>query len=107
MRVRRVIGQTSNDVLVSAASAWETTTKQRLGKLDGIESLTNDLPGWLAQEGFAMLPITLAHALRAGTMAGPVRDPFDRMLIAQSLLEDMSLVSNEAAFDEYKIKRLW
>ena len=106
-RARRAIGQPSNEVIVSAASAWEIATKQRLGKLDGIEALSEDLAGWLAKEGFMPLPITLDHARRAGDLPGPLRDPFDRMLIAQALIEGLVLVSNETPFDAYGVKRLW
>lgn len=93
--------------MVSAASAWEIATKQRLGKLDGVEALSEDLAGWFRQEGFLHLPITLDHARRAGGLPGPLRDPFDRMLIAQALLEDLVLVSNETPFDAYGVNRLW
>lgn len=66
-----------------------------------------DIAGAITAEGFAELPITVAHAARAGTLPGPHRDPFDRMLIAQAMLEDLVLVSNETAFDGYGAQRLW
>ena len=53
------------------------------------------------------LPISRAHAERAGALPGPHRDPFDRMLIAQAMLDDLVLVSNHTAFDAYGIRRLW
>lgn len=82
-------------------------TKQRLGKLPGIEALTDDLAGWVRREGFTTLPIDLTHAQRAGALPGPLRDPFDRMLIAQAEIERLALASNEKAFDHYGIERLW
>lgn len=106
-RARRAMARPDNEIVVSAASAWEIATKQRLGKLPGIELLIDDLPAWLENEGFTTLPIRLDHALRAGALPGPMRDPFDRMLIAQAAIEDLPLVSNETSFEHYGIKRLW
>ncbi|MBL8221846.1 MAG: type II toxin-antitoxin system VapC family toxin [Bryobacterales bacterium] len=56
---------------------------------------------------FRELTITLDHAQRAGLLPGTHRDPFDRMLIAQAQAEDMPIVSNEAVFDEYLVRRIW
>ncbi|MBB5223094.1 PIN domain nuclease of toxin-antitoxin system [Amaricoccus macauensis] len=94
-------------VLVSAASAWEITTKHRLGKLPGAADVAGDVRGSIAGQGFEELPITLADAERAGRLIGPHRDPFDRMLIAQALARDLRLVSNEVLFDSYGVTRLW
>lgn len=94
-------------VLVSAASAWEITTKHRLGKLPGAALAAADLDGLIAAQGFEALAITLPHAAQAGRLAGPHRDPFDRMLIAQALSEQLVLVSNETSFDRYGVRRLW
>lgn len=57
--------------------------------------------------GFFSLPITTEHAIKAGALAGAHRDPFDRMLMAQSILENLSLVSNEKIFDQFGVKRIW
>ena len=95
------------DVLVSAASAWEIATKLRIGKLPGAGPLIEQLPQLLDRNGFRPLSVSLAHALRAGTLPGPHRDPFDRMLIAQAQLEAASLVSNEQVFDRYGVQRVW
>jgi PIN domain nuclease of toxin-antitoxin system len=96
---RAAIGDPANEVFVSAASAWEIATKFRLGKLPSAEILALDITSAIANQGFLELPLTIAHAQRAGGLPEPIRDPFDRMLIAQSILEAMPLVSNEAAFD--------
>lgn len=92
---------------MSAASAWEIATKHRLGKLPSAAALVADIGGAIAAQGFAELPISLAHAERAGALPGPHRDPFDRMLIAQAMLDDLVLVSNDTAFDAYGARRLW
>jgi PIN domain nuclease of toxin-antitoxin system len=94
-------------VLVSAASAWEITTKHRLGKLPGAGDVARDVRACIAGQGFEALAITVADAERAGRLPGPHRDPFDRMLIAQALGRDLPLVSNELLFDGYGVARLW
>ena len=93
-------------VFVSAATAWEITTKHRLGKLpDAAESRGTSRPA--SRRRFRELPIAVADGERAGRLPGPHRDPFDRMIVAQALGADLMLVSNEALFDGYGVRRLW
>lgn len=106
-KARRAIADGDNVILVSAATAWEIATKARIGKLPDAIPLARDLVRAVLDQGFESLPITLAHAQRAGLLPGPHRDPFDRMLIAQALAEDVPLVSNEKSFDAYGITRIW
>jgi PIN domain nuclease of toxin-antitoxin system len=101
------IADPANEVLVSAASAWEIATEYRIGKLPQAAALAADMPSVLTGQGFVELPITVRHAQAAGSLPGPHRDPFDRMLIAQAALADLVLVSNEAVFDRYGVRRLW
>ena len=104
---RKTIADPGNDVLVSAASAWEIATKSRLGKLPGAEDLASDFSGYLQKSHFRSLPITIEHATWAGLLAGPHRDPFDRMLIAQAQSEKVAIISNETLFDQYGVRRIW
>lgn len=106
-RARTAIGKETNTVLVSAASAWEITTKARLGKLPGAVDVAEDVAGCVAGQGFESLDITLHHGQRAGALGGSHRDPFDRMLIAQAQAEDLPIVSNDEVFDEYGVRRIW
>lgn len=101
------IAADGTDVLVSAASAWEIATKHRLGKLPDADVIAGDVAGVLASEGFAELPITVDDGARAGALPGPLRDPFDRILIAQALARNLVLASNEPLFDRYGVRRLW
>jgi PIN domain nuclease of toxin-antitoxin system len=96
-----------NTVSVSAASAWEMATKVRLGKLDVAAEVVENFMYYLAREEFDVIPITVEHGIRAGLLPGPHKDPFDRMLIAQALAENVPLVSNDRALDGYGVKRLW
>jgi PIN domain nuclease of toxin-antitoxin system len=104
---RKIIAETRNVVFVSAASAWEIATKVRLGKLPSAADLAGDFTGYLEREGFQILAISAEHAIRAGLLPGRHKDPFDRMLIAQAQAENMPVVSNEAVFDTYGLRRLW
>lgn len=104
---RRVIEDETNTILVSAASAWEITTKHRIGKLARAEVLALDVTGSIAGQGFEELAITVDDAARAGRLPGLHRDPFDRVLIAQALARDMAIVSADRVFDGYGVRRLW
>jgi PIN domain nuclease of toxin-antitoxin system len=107
VRAREAINEELDPVFVSAASIWEISTKHRLGKLPGASPIVNDLVGVIEGQGFLGLPITILHGQAAGTLPGPHRDPFDRMLIAQAMLDDLVLISNEQAFAVYGVGRLW
>lgn len=104
---RETIAETSNTILVSAASAWELAIKFRLGKLPRAGDLVSNFLSEVEREGFQLLPISAEHGIRAGLLAGPHRDPFDRMLIAQSQAENTPIISNEIVFENYGIRRLW
>jgi PIN domain nuclease of toxin-antitoxin system len=104
---RQAIEGSENEILVSAASAWEIATKHRLGKLPHLGPLADDISNVLLRLGFVELPISVSEGEAAGRLPGPHRDPFDRMLIAQAMLDDLVLVSNEEAFAAYRVRRLW
>ena len=106
-RARSVIADDDNTLVVSAASAWEISTKVRLGKLPGAIEVAAELPAIMLEQNFEPLAIAITHALRAGNLPGPHRDPFDRMLIAQAQAEDVALVSNDRVFDVYGVRRVW
>jgi len=104
---RKHLARAGNTVLVSSASAWEIATKFRIGKLPDDGDLLADFAGYMVRERFEGLPISTDHAVRAGLLPGPHKDPFDRMLIAQAQAENIPVLSNDAAFDAYSIRRLW
>ena len=93
--------------LVSAASAWEIATKVRLGRLSAAAGLVQDFVADLARHRIGILAVSADHGLRAGLLPGPHIDPFDRMLIAQAIAENIPLVSNDRALDGYGVERLW
>lgn len=100
---RRAIAEPSAIVHVSAASLWEIAIKRALGKLE-VES--PDLAAEIPANGFVELPITGRHALAAGALPRHHDDPFDRMLVAQALSEDLVLVTRDPAVDFYGVPTL-
>ena len=85
----------------------EITTKHRLGKLPEAGRLAADWDRTLSHLRTTSLPISMGHAAEAGKLPFSHGDPFDRLLIAQAMLEDAYLVSNEKLFDDFDVQRLW
>jgi PIN domain nuclease of toxin-antitoxin system len=104
---RELIADRGNEVLVSSASGWGIATKYRLGKLPSAAVLVQDIPGWVQRAGFIELPVTLAHAQRAGLWPQQHRDPFDRMLAAQSSIENIPLVSCDEILRSFGLSLVW
>lgn len=104
---RSIIQAPENTILVSSASSWEIATKSRLGKLPHAGDVAKDLPYLLQRARMQVLQITMEHALAAGMLPGPHRDPFDRMLIAQGQIEQLPIVTSDQEFKNYPIKLIW
>lgn len=103
----KIISETANSILVSAASAWELAIKFRAGKLPTAADLVAAFSSAVEEEGFNLLPISAEQAIRAGMLPGPHKDPFDRMLVAQSQAESIPIISDDPVFDHYGVRRLW
>ena len=97
----------ANDLLLSAGTIWEIAIKVGLKKL----SLSMPYKQWvtkaMAYLGMTVLPITVEYADVQAGLPNHHRDPFDRMLVAQSQVENIHLVSADPVFDQYGINRLW
>jgi PIN domain nuclease of toxin-antitoxin system len=106
-QVHEVIADASLLVYCSAVSAMEISTKYRIGKLEMAKSLATAFVDEISVEGFVELSLTAAHAQHGGNLLIPHQDPFDRMLIAQAQIEQLTLVSNEKRFDQFGVIRLW
>lgn len=102
-----IIDTEANVILVYAASAWEIATKVRLGKLPGAETLEKEFLDVMENAGYTLLPIDVRSALRTGRLTSDHRDPFDRMLAAQALAEDIPILSADAKLDPFGIRRIW
>lgn len=106
-RASTVIADQSNDVVVSAASAWEIATKVRLGKFEAARHFERDFLAKVDEAGYSLLDITTEHALRAGRLTGDHGDPFDRIIAAQALTEDIPVISIDPKLDSFGITRIW
>lgn len=104
---REAIADPQNGILVSAASGWEIATKHRLGKLPEAGDVSRALPRYLRKARFTELAVRMDHALAAGALPGPHRDPFDRMLIAQSRIEALPVVTVDGVFQDYDVSVIW
>jgi PIN domain nuclease of toxin-antitoxin system len=104
---RAAIADEPSISFVSAASAWEITTKHRLGKLPEYAVIAANVEKTILDRGFDPLPVSVAHAQQAGALAGAHKDPFDRLLVAQALTEGLVIVSNDRELDAFGVSRLW
>jgi PIN domain nuclease of toxin-antitoxin system len=104
---KTLIEDPANHKLVSVATCWEIAIKVGLGKLNLGEPATTFLPRELATNHFDLLGIELAHATLVETLPPHHKDPFDRLLVAQAIIEKLPLVSADPVFDLYGVTRLW
>jgi PIN domain nuclease of toxin-antitoxin system len=104
---RRLIENADNDVLISVVSLWEIAIKVSLNKLELAQAFEVLIPRELADNKFTQLPITVAHLIQLSKLPFHHRDPFDRLLIAQSLTEELPLVSKDRKFNNYGVARVW
>lgn len=106
-RVKTIILEEQNSLFLSLASIWELQIKSQLGKL----SLTRPLPDLLKQQcetnDINLLPIALEHIFTLNDLPHHHRDPFDRLLLAQSKFEKMPILSIDSIFDAYEVERIW
>jgi PIN domain nuclease of toxin-antitoxin system len=99
-RCRELVADQRNEVFVSAATTWEIAIKKALGKLDAPE----DMDSIVEDEGFSKLPISLYHGQLAGSLPALHRDPFDRMLVAQTQAEGLILITSDANISKYNVR---
>jgi PIN domain nuclease of toxin-antitoxin system len=104
-KVRRLIEDERTKIFVSAATAWEITTKVRLGKLKWTSP--DSLESYCLGQRFELLPVSFPHGERAGAWPQEHGDPFDRMLAAQSELEGMPLATNDRKIEVFGIDTVW
>ena len=93
-------------LVVSVVSFWEITIKMHLGKLTAIGSIS-DVIDKAINRGFKLLPIEREHLVVLSTLDLIHRDPFDRLIIAQAIAENMPLVSSDNVFKQYPVKCIW
>lgn len=106
-RARAVVADANNQCFVSVASCWEIAIKCSIGKLDIDGTVERFVPHHMAVNGFHELPVEIRHAARTARLPFHHRDPFDRLLAAQALEEDIAIVSADPIFRKYGLTRVW
>ena len=106
-RARKLIVDGHNRLFFSAASGWEIAIKARLGRLGFPTEPSAFIPKQLAQNSIGVLPVHLSHALHVYGLPGHHRDPFDRILIAQSQLEDLPILTADPLVAQYEVDTIW
>lgn len=106
-KAARIIADESNVILVSAASAWEIAAKVRIGRLPGAEKFEKEFLEVMEDTGYTLIPMDAAVALRAGRFRAEHRDPFDRVLAAQALADDIPILSTDRKLDPFGVQRIW
>lgn len=104
---RQLIGEAANEILISTVTGWEIAMKAQLGKLTVAADLDPFITAQITQNYFTLLPIKWNHALHIYTLPLYHRDPFDRMLVAQSQLEQIPILTIDSLITQYDVKTIW
>jgi len=107
LSAREIIENGREEIYFSAASSWELTIKASIGKLQLPGPPSRCIPAFMAKQGLIPLPITHLHSVKVYELARHHTDPFDRMLIAQAILEDMPILTADRQFEKYPVQILW
>ena len=107
LTAQEAIADSGNQKVISLVSVWEIAIKYSLGRLDLKMPLEDFIRQHLTPSKVTLLPITVPHIHKVASLPHYHRDPFDRLLIAQAMTENISLVSTDTAFDQYGLSRLW
>ena len=99
----RIVEDSKNELVLSAASAWEIGIKHGLGRLELPGAPESVIPDLMLRSGVEPLTISHAHALRAGALPPHHRDPFDRLLVAQAQIEDLPILTSDALLSQYEV----
>ncbi|GAB6090732.1 type II toxin-antitoxin system VapC family toxin [Spirochaeta dissipatitropha] len=106
-RMLSLLKDPENQFFISPASAWEVATKYRIGKYPNGSAVISDWEKRLLEDGFRELPIGSNHALKAGTLPGDHRDPFDRMIAAQAIITGLPVVTSDPEIAGLGAEILW
>jgi PIN domain nuclease of toxin-antitoxin system len=104
---KHLLADPANDLYLSPASYWEIAIKISIGSYALAEPLDVFVNREIERNGLAIVPISIGHAAIVSQLPFHHRDPFDRMIIAQALSEEFTIVGKDEVFDQYKVKRVW
>jgi len=106
-RARTLLADPSSELWLSVASAWELVIKSQAGKLTLPEPVTSYIPNRLSHYRIEALPVEMRHVLRVGELPPHQRDPFDRLLVAQCLVERLPIVTGDPFIARYQVETIW
>ena len=104
---REILRNSQVEIYLSAATSWELTIKARLGKLHLPSPPAQCIPTFMARQGLRSLPITHIHAVKVYDLPAHHRDPFDRLIIAQAMAEEMVVLTSDRVFKKYPVEIVW
>ena len=107
LSAREIIQDGREEVFFSAASSWELSIKARTGKLQLPGPPSQCIPAYMARQGLKPLAITHLHTVKVYELVSHHTDPFDRLLIAQTITEDMAILTADRAFEKYPVQVVW
>ena len=105
--VRSVMGDSTNELYLSAASGWEIAIKTKLGRLEIAGDPEKLIPEQMVLNAISGLPVQMSHALHVFQLPDLHRDPFDRILIAQARLEEIPIITIDSAISQYDVETIW
>ena len=105
-KAKKEIEDSDNQIILSIASLWEMSIKISIGKLE-LEKPFVDVISYVSEKGIEILSINFEHTLEVSKLEFHHKDPFDRLIISQAKIENMTIVSKDKLFDDYNVKRLW
>lgn len=106
-RARRAVEAGGNEVFLSAASVWEIAIKTQIGRLLLTHDFESFVPERMAERSLVALPVLMPHAVKVASLPDVHRDPFDRLLVAQAIVEDLHLVTADRRLRDYPVKVVW
>ena len=104
---RAILENGQEEIYLSAATSWELSIKMRLGKLNLPGPPAQVLPAFMAKQGLLSMAVTHLHAVKVYDLPPHHSDPFDRMIIAQAIVEEMVILTSDRAFMKYPVEVLW
>lgn len=107
INARNYIADFDNELFLSIASLWEIAIKTSLGKLELLQPFDTLIPAQLEENAVQVLPIDLPHLSNVINLPFHHRDPFDRLIIAQSMTEELPVITSDATFKNYPINIIW
>ncbi len=106
-KAKSIIENGENEIYLSSISVWELSIKARLGKLRLKKDLKQFITENIVEYSIIQLPVNIAHALEISKLPDIHKDPFDRMLIAQSLVEDLTIITSDEFISRYDVNTIW